>query len=519
MTQSVEAPVDTSSLSPTPNDLHNPATSSILERRPRTLKDGNTFAMFDHYGDIIGSAHSPVGLYHDDTRHLSHTELLLNGNRMLLLSSTIQHDNAVLSVDLANADIYADNKLALSREMLHITRTKFLWNGCCHERIGVFNFDQSSHQLRLTFRFAVDFADLFEVRGATREHHGSSRIEHPSDNAVLFRYKGLDSRERITRIDFVPAPASLNDKEAVFNISLAPHERASFFIVIRCNGEQPAKERDFFSSIHSARRALRRSVDRAATIETSNAVFNRTLSRSMADLYMLITQTPEGPYPYAGIPWFSTPFGRDGIITALQMLWIDAGVARGVLNFLAATQAKTEDAQTEAEPGKILHETRRGEMANLGEVPFGLYYGSIDATPLFVLLAGKYYERTGDRETIERLWPNIEAALRWIDVYGDIDHDGFVEYSARGRKRAYQSRLERSRPIPFPTMTDVWPKAPSPCARCKATSMPLNPKRPLMPHARPRKNGGDARPAGAGLQARFESAFWCDDLGNLCARA
>src|SRR5207248_6690110 len=196
--------------------------------------------------------------------------------------------------------------------------------------------------------------------------------------------------------------------------------------------------RQYYRALRAARHALRQASGRAASLEGSNAVFNELARRSVADLYMLITDTPHGPYPYGGIPWYSTVFGRDGIITALLTLWADPTVAKGVLSFLAAEQATEVDAKREARPGKILHEMRKGEMANLGEIPFARYYGSVDATPLFVMLAGNYYELTGDKQFIKQLWPNILAALRWMDDYGDVDGDGFVEYSPHGNKGLIQ---------------------------------------------------------------------------------
>ena len=170
-------------------------------------------------------------------------------------------------------------------------------------------------------------------------------------------------------------------------------------------------------------------IDRLRRIRTSRPSFEAWLSRSASDLAILTADLPTGPYPYAGVPWFSVPFGRDGLIAALQTLWLDAGIAAGVLDFLAATQATKVDAFCDAEPGKILHEHRNGELARTGAVPFHHYYGGIDQTLLFVVLAHAYWTRTGDRDRLHRLLPAIRAAMDWATVYGDRDGDGFIEYA------------------------------------------------------------------------------------------
>ena len=252
---------------------------------------------------------------------------------------------------------------------------------------------------------------------------------------VLLNYHGLDDKLRRTTLTFDPPPARVATNSAAYELLLAPGQAQPIFLAAGCN-EDAARPAPFLRALIRARRELRKTTRGRTSVETSNELFNEMLCRSAADLEMLMTETPQGRYPYAGIPWYSTTFGRDGLITALQMLWWTPEVARGVLRRLAAYQAKTTDPLADAEPGKILHEMRGGEMAALREVPFGLYYGSVDSTPLFVLLAGLYLERTGDTETIAELWPAIEAALAWIDGPGDPDGDGFVEY-----KRASEQGL------------------------------------------------------------------------------
>jgi glycogen debranching enzyme len=407
-----------------------PAAASLQERRPRTLKHGDTFAVFDHNGDAISGPGSPEGIFHCDTRYLSHLYLTINGQRPMLLSSTLRDDNATLTCDLTNPDLFdSRGKLRLGHDLIHLRRSRFLWKARCYERLAIKNYDDRKQHIRVEIAFAADFADLFEVRGTARARKGRELPAVIEQGSVQLSYIGLDGRKRSTQLSFSPQPDEVRSDIVIYDLHLEPHEARSLFIEVGCDtAGGPSSERSFFIGLRDARRALRSSSSRAASIMSSNEIFNEVARRSVSDLYMLMTDKPEGPYPYAGIPWFSTVFGRDALITALETLWLDPQIAKGVLCHLAANQAAEFDPPSDAEPGKILHEVRYGEMAELGEVPFRRYYGSIDSTPLFVMLAGRYLVRTGDLDTIRSIKHNIEAALGWIDEHGDRDGDGFVEY-------------------------------------------------------------------------------------------
>ena len=337
---------------------------------------------------------------------------------------------------------------------------------------------------------------------------------------VLLSYKGLDDAWRRTTLTFDPQPAELTANSAIYRFVLAPHEARPIFLLASCReaiGDPPAP---FLRGLLGAHRELRRETHDIATVETSNGHFNEVLCRAAADLGMLMTETPQGRYPYAGIPWYSTTFGRDGLITAIEMLWCDPGMARGVLRRLAAFQAKDSDPAADAEPGKILHEMRAGEMAALREVPFGLYYGSVDSTPLFVLLAGLYAERTGDDATLHELWPAIEAALAWIDGPGDLDGDGFVEYYRKTEAGPRQSRLEGFLRRDLPCRRHAWPKARSRSPKCRATCSPRKQTAArcalrLGHRALAQKLDAQAKR----LAENFDAAFWCPDDRHLRARA
>ena len=483
-------------------------------RPRRALKHDDTFVVLDSHGDIGASAGGPDGFFNADTRYLARLELVLDGVQPLLLGSNLRDDNSALTVDLTNPDVYRNERIVLQKDMLHIVRTIFLWRGTAYQRIGLQNHGETTASFDLTLLFDNDFADLFEVRGERRPRRGigSSKLLGPAD--VALEYNGLDGKPRSTALQFDPRPTRLAVNAATFHLELAPQQASSLFVSVACNKPAALKPSPFFRGLLAHRREMRQSTSGATSIETSNNIFNEVLCQSMADLNMLMTETPQGRYPYAGIPWYSTTFGRDGLITALQMLWIDPRVARGVLKRLAFYQAKSIDPLADAEPGKILHEMRGGEMAALREVPFAQYYGSVDATPLFVLLAGLYVERTGDDETLAELWPAIEAALRWIDGAGDPDQDGFVEYQRaseqglanQGWKDSYDAIFHADGRLAegYIALSEVQGyvfAGKHLAARCALRLGLVDRARQLEAEAQR-------------LAERFEQAFWCDDLGT-----
>ncbi|HEX6011596.1 MAG TPA: amylo-alpha-1,6-glucosidase [Geminicoccaceae bacterium] len=405
------------------------AAISLPERRLRTLKFGDAFAVLDPFGDIPGEPGAPEGIYLCDTRVLSRWQLQVAGARPLLLGSAVRNDNAFLVCDLTNPDLLAGERIILPREHLHLRRVGLLAEDGYVERLVIRNFGREPLEIALHYLFAADFVDLFEVRGEQRPRRGRLLAADVAGREVQLAYVGLDGVERAVRLGFDPEPRQLDGHSAQLGLRLPPGQDAIVRAGVGFTTDRPAP--GFTPSLRQAHRVARRHLALLPWLTASEPGFGELLRRSRSDLAMLLTDKPEGPYPYAGIPWFSTVFGRDAIITALFTLWLAPEIARGVLRFLAANQALAEDPRADAEPGKILHETRGGEMARLGEVPFGRYYGSIDATPLFVVLAAAYLDRTADLATARELWPAVEWAIGWLERYGDRDGDGFVEYGRR----------------------------------------------------------------------------------------
>ena len=496
------------------------APASLQERRTRTLKHGDTFGVFDDNGDVLAGEGFAEGLYHRDTRHLSRLELAFAGVRPILLSSSMRDDNATLTCDLTNPDLTNGQGGAIEHDLLHIRRSKFLWAGSCYERVAVRNFGDLAQLVIIDVQFAADFADLFEVRGTPRRRRGRVHPAELAADKVTLVYTGLDDRRRSTFVRFDPVPHTLDATHASFQLSLPKGGRFVIYLQIACDGEAaperlPERLGDaYLTAMLQARRALRRSASRAASVATSNDIFNEAARRSVSDLYMLITDTAQGPYPYAGIPWFSAAFGRDALITALQTLWLDPSIARGVLFFLAANQATETDPAADAEPGKILHEVRQGEMAELAEVPFRRYYGSVDSTPLFVMLAGAYLDRTGDIAVLRRLWRHVEAALHWIDTHGDRDGDGFVEYHRMTEKGLANQGWKDSHDSVFHADGT---QARGPIALCEVQAYvhgaKLAASRIAAALGMQEQAGNLAREAER-LRRRIEVAFWSDEIGT-----
>ncbi|NII26567.1 amylo-alpha-1,6-glucosidase [Pseudoflavitalea sp. X16] len=408
------------------NKFHISAEAVNTDDLNQVINHYNTFGVFDQTGNISPGGKNVRGIYHDGTRFLNRLVLAMEEKRPLLLSSAIKEDNEIISIDLTNP-VLND---CIPENTLHISRTQFIRNKAFYEELRCMNYDERECQVTFSLTFGADFKDIFEIRGLDRKVKANDTSCHAETDRIIFRYQGHDDLQRETSIVFVTEVAFYIISNSVhFKLHLQPKQQVIInYTVYFKTGNEKNADIDFQVARESIEEEINKTRGLFANIYTSNSQFNHWINRSRADILSLLTQTEYGNYPYAGVPWYNTAFGRDGLITAMETLWLAPEVSKDVLIFLAQKQATQLIPSKDAEPGKILHEMRSGEMANTGEIPFKEYYGTIDATPLFVMLAGMYYERTADEATIKRLWPHIMAALDWIDKYGDVDGDGLVEY-------------------------------------------------------------------------------------------
>src|SRR5579859_1385611 len=455
-------------------------TGSVLERT--VLKEGQIFLVADRAGDIRLLNTEGHGLYFRDTRHLSLFEIDISGTRLTLLSSAGEL-NFMSNLQFANDTVLGQSgEVVAEPRTISIRRNRFLYDDGLHERLGLVNYNPHPVQLTVRITFGSDFRDMFEVRGYFPDDSGVAQGEMKPIElvpaGVRLGYRGSDGVERHTRINFDPAPASVeivnpqlrrlgatetidglphwNDPReegrvvppiaaAVFKIDLPPMESRSVTVHIAPETDDvptPAAhangagvEVDRTRLLDTAFVGMRDSYDewRSAStqIETDHESFDQLLRRALQDLRLLIDNVDGDLVPTAGIPWFAVPFGRDSLITSMQTLPLRPSIAAGTLRFLARHQGTRNDAFRDEEPGKILHEIRLGELAKLQRVPHSPYYGSVDATPLFLVTLGEYVRWTGDLDLARSLLPNAEAALAWMRDYGDPEGDGFLKFRTR----------------------------------------------------------------------------------------
>ncbi len=489
------------------------AIESLAENRSHVLKHGNSFAIFDRLGNMRPLGVRDHGLFCDGTRFLSRLVVDLDGTQLLLLSSAVSENKELLGVDTTNPDLTTSEERQVGQYTLHVRRTMFLWDNVYYEQINLRNHGANPIRLPLTVRYEADFVDIFEVRGMLRSQRGELQPPRVQNGTVLLGYYGLDNILRQTRVTFTPPPSLTEAHQSTYWIDLAHQEQYDISLTIAC--EYPPQPNNILAheQAHNRVRATQQQLQSdVVSVESSNHLFNDWVECSKDDILMMLTETAHGLYPYAGVPWFSTVFGRDAIIAALATLWWYPAIARGVLAYLAAYQAQTLDPSRDAEPGKILHEQRRGEMANTGEIPFGNYYGSIDSTPLFVVLAGRYYEQTGDRAFITQIWPAIDAALKWIDTCGDRDGDGFVEYDREAQGGLRNQGWKDSDDSIFYTNGDL---AQSPLALCEVQGYVYEAKvlaarmaEALAQH----ESAITLRQQAESLRRHFHQAFWCAEI-------
>jgi glycogen debranching enzyme len=383
--------------------------------RKLVLKREEAFLVADLRGDFVAHIESELGFYYEGTRHLRWLELRLDGAHPFLLNAEASPENDTLTVALTNGHVGA-----LPMNTLHVHRTLRLDPDALHQSLAITSYHDTAAAVQVELIFAADFKDVFEVRGMRRPARGQLLGEEHAPGAVRLAYRGLDGVVRETELGFDPAPTVIAAHRAVYRLGLEPRTTVRVAVAVRAGHTGSAGSRP-----------TPRPRPPRARILSDNAAFDQLVGQSLVDLDMLMTQTAQGRVPYAGVPWYVAPFGRDSIITALQLLPYDASIAAGTLRFLAAWQGRVADAFLDEEPGKMMHEYRRGEMANCREIPFIPYYGTIDATPLFLMLLHEYVRWTDDAALLAELWPAARAALAWMRAGGDPDGDGYLAYATR----------------------------------------------------------------------------------------
>jgi glycogen debranching enzyme len=401
-------------------------------REDQVIKDDRTFLVTDRFGNLPEGNTAALGLYHRDTRFLSGLDLVVEGLEPVLLHSSTERNYSQI-VEMTYPFEAIDREGVHRKENVSVQRFRVLADGSLHERIRVRNFGTKSRRIRMIVDFDADFRDIFEIRGLVRDRRGQLQPPRVDRSTVVLAYRGLDGDVRSTTIRFSPAPERLDASRAEFEVACEPGQDEEVMVeIVPEVGGTGAPRVTLQQAEDRLAREYARWRKRCTRFRTSNLPLSQFLDRAILDLRMLTSHDDGGAeYLDAGVPWYSALFGRDALLTAYQAVGVNPDLAWGALRGLAALQGKETDDWREEEPGKILHEARVGELARAGEIPHTPYYGSVDATPLWLVVLHAAYRWTGDADAVRELWPNALAALRWIDEHGDLDGDGYVEYRRR----------------------------------------------------------------------------------------
>lgn len=401
----------------------------------RVIKENDVFFLTDEKGDIPKDHPYGPGLYSKDTRFLSKLDLKINGKDPILLSSEAD-ETYFAEILLTNPHIEENGVVELWRESVEIKRRRFIYDDVCYEVFKVKNYNPTKTSFNFSLHMDADFNDMFIVRGFQSGKVGSKAPTELTDNYLKLNYVGADDVKRSTIVGWSEPPTSTTEAgDIVFSLSLEHGEEKEVAITYSpvVNDEAP-QVIDPEVALNKLQESYQEWASATTKVKTSNDTFQRLIDRGLGDLRTLLTDLGYGSFPVAGLPWFGVPFGRDSLIAALQLLPFQPDVAKGTLRTMASKQGTKKDSWRDEEPGKIMHEIRFGELANTGQIPFTPYYGTIDATPLFLVLLSEYIKWTGDIDLFHELEANVEAALTWIDNYGDRDGDLFVEYHQEAAK-------------------------------------------------------------------------------------
>jgi glycogen debranching enzyme len=446
------------------------AQNGFLVHEPRkvnnlTLIDGKTFLSTTVSGEITPAGAPDVGFFHDDTRFLSKLELKVGGQRTVVLSSSTEKTFAA-KIELTTGTLSQINSFDLPENTIHIRRQQLLASDVLYDSIMFSNFNQAEVTLDVEIAIDADFVDVFQVRGCARHKCGHYYRPVTNSNSLVFFYRGLDNVTRETEVKFQLPPQEIENSVARWKLRVPPCGNTEILNTVTCrvNGKAARPtDRTIVQGFRDRREAYRRWEEECTSFQSSNDVFDESLRSCISDFNALQIPNGEEHVVAAGIPWFATMFGRDSVIAGYQALLLNPRLAGETLRVLSRFQGKQFNDWLDEEPGKIPHEYRSGEMTRAGEMPFGPYYGSVDATPLFLILLSETFNWTADEQLVKDLLPAAYAALDWIEKYGDLDGDGFVEYKKRsprgltnqGWKDSWDANMHRDGSVANPPIALV----------------------------------------------------------------